>query len=158
MAISTNTSIWYFGSETNLTDGVTTTLIATTAFSAADDTEEWTNSDDAPLAMFKLYVADWSAAPAAGTTIDIYAQLLNIQSTSDEPLPDASYKNHYLGSFVLDAADAAQYIICGPVSLPAYKTSQEYQFFLHNTTAVGMGTTDDEWDLWITPITVGPHA
>ena len=160
MAISTNAAIYFYGTETDLSTTATTTTLATTVTSDASDLDEWTNTDDAPLASFLLEVDDWSAAPGDGETIDLYCTLVSVNSTNDEPVMGSSsdYVGHYLGSFVADDADAAQYLSLGPVRLPCYASQQEYQFYVINNTAVTMGTGDNEWRLKVTPVTAGPHA
>ena len=158
MAIGTDAVIHFFGTEDELTDSVTTGTVADAAFSDSNDTEEWTNDDDAPYALLKLFVDDWSAAPDANSTVDVYIRMIEIESTNDEPQPDANYRGHYAGSFIVDAVDADQYLVMGPFELPNYKTSQKYQFYLHNRTGATMGALNNEWKLWVTPLTFGPHA
>ena len=158
MAIGANSAVYFFGTADNLSTTATTTTLATASYSAASDLDEWTNDDDSPLVSFLLEVDDWSAAPTAGETVDLYVSLVSVNGTSDEPAVDASYSGHYLGSFVVDAADAAQYLVLGPTGLPALATSQEYQFYVYNNTSVTMGAGNNEWRLKVTPVTYGPHA
>lgn len=158
MAIGSNSAVYFFGTADNLSTTATTTTLATDTISAASDLDEWTNDDDSPLVAFLLEVDDWSAAPTAGETVDLYVSLVSVNGTNDEPVVDTSYNGHYVGSFVVDAADAAQYLVIGPVGLPTLATSQEYQFYVHNNTSVTMGTTNNEWRLKVTPVTLGPHA
>jgi len=158
MAIGSDAAVYFFGTATDLSTTATTALVATTAISAASDLDEWTNSDDAPTAAFLLEVDDWSAAPTAGETIDLFVTLVSVNGSNDEPGKDASYDGHYVGSFIVDAADAAQYLVIGPTGLPVLATSQEYQFWVVNNTSVGMGTGNNEWRIKVTPTTFGPHA
>ena len=159
MAIGSNAAVYFYGTEVNLSTTATTATVATTAISTAASLDEWANSDDAPLASFVLEVDDWSGAPTAGGTIDLYVRLMDTTGAgNDEPVHDANYTPHYVGSFVVDAASAAQYLALGPVSLPAYETSQNYAFTIVNNTSVTMGSTTDKWRIKVTPITVGPHA
>ena len=153
MAIGTNAAVYFFGTEVNLS------TVATTAISTAASLDEWANSDDAPLVSFVLEVDDWSGAPTAGETVDLYVRLMDTTGAgNDEPVHDASYVPHYVGSFVVDAADAAQYLAIGPTGLPTYETSQNYAFTIVNNTSVTMGTGDNEWRIKVTPITYAPHA
>lgn len=158
MAISADAAVYFFGTADDLSTTATTTTLATDTISAASDLDEWTNDDDSPLVSFLLEVDDWSAAPTAGETVDLYVSLVSVNGTNDEPVVDANYNGHYVGSFLVDAADAAQYLVLGPTALPVLATSQEYQFYVKNSTSVTMGTVSDEWRLKVTPVTYGPHA
>jgi len=163
VAISTNAAIHFWGSETQLTVA-SESAVNNGAFSVAADVNDWTNSDDAPLAMFKLALHDLSGAATAGDTVDLYCKPLNIESTADYQGPNSNLKAIYLGSFLVDAVDpaaTADYYVLGPVGLPNYKTSQEYEFYIYNnltTVNITNGASGPHWDLWITPMTIGPHA
>ena len=158
MAIGANAAVYFFGTEVNLSTTATTATVATTAISTAASLDEWANSDDSALVSFVLEVDDWSGAPTAGETVELYVRLMDISSTNNEPVHDASYVPHYVGSFVVDAADAAQYLAIGHTGLPTYETSQNYAFTIVNNTSVTMGTGDNEWRIKVTPITYAPHA
>lgn len=158
MPIGSDAAVYFFGTADDLSTTATTTTLATDTLSAASDLDEWTNDDDSLLVSFLLEVDDWSAAPTAGETVDLYVSLVEVSSTNDEPTIDANYAGHYVGSFLVDAADAAQYLVLGPVSLPVLATSQKYQFFVKNKTSVTMGTASNEWRIKVTPVTAGPHA
>jgi hypothetical protein len=160
MAIGTDAAIHFFGTQTEVTVA-SPGAVANAAFSAASDVSDWTNSDDAPMAAFVLVLRDLSGAATAGDTIDLYCKPLNIvNTTGDHQGPNANCKTIYLGSFVIDAVDPAatddNYLL-GPVGLPNTKTSQEYEFYIYNNlTTVGIDAAD--WELWVTPVTYGPHA
>ena len=158
MAISANDAVWMFGTADDLSTTATTATVLTTAYSVASDLDEWTNDDDAPMAAFLLEVDDWSGAPTAGETIDLYVSLVSVNGANDEPVVDASYAGHYLGSFVVDAASAAQYLVLSSTGLPTLATSQEFQFYIYNGTSVTMGSTTEKWRLKVTPMSYGPHA
>ena len=158
MTIGTDATIDFFGTEDEVTVASPGAVNAG-AFSAAADVSDWTNDDDAPYAMFKLKLtaSGLTGAPTAGETVVLYARLLNIESTEDAPVPDSNYRQIRLTSFVLDAADADQVHVRGPIRLPNYKTSQEYEFFIENNMAsINIGASG--WELWVKPITFGPHA
>lgn len=158
MAIGTDAAIHFWGTEDQLTVA-TPGAVAAGAFSVAGDVNDWTNDDDAPMAMFKLALIDLTAAPTAGETVGLYCKPLNIESTSDFQGPTANLQELYLGSFTVDAVDpaaTADYYLLGPVDLPNYKTSQEYEFYIFNNMTPGIDAAD--WDLWITPMAFGPHA
>lgn len=159
MAISSDATIHFWGTQDQVDDGTTST-IATTAFSVAADISTWTNDDDAPYASFVLECQFDTTAPTDGEgSIDLYARLLNVQSTSDVGEPSATNLNHYLGSFPIDwtiAADTNYFSVIPFATLPNMITSQQYDFYIHNN-ATGQ-TIGVDWNMWITPFTFGPHA
>lgn len=159
MAIGSNDVIMKFGTQDEVTVA-SPGSVANGAFSAASDVSDWTNDDDATLAIFVLVLQDLSGAATAGDTIDLYCKPLNmVNSTGDHQGPNANCLSIYLGSFVIDAVDPAatddNYVL-GPVSLPNVKTSQEYEFYIYNNlTTVSIDAAD--WELWVTPLSYGPH-
>ena len=164
MAISTDAVIEFFGTQTNVAVAAAGT-VANGAFSAAADVDDWTNSDDAPMAMFVLSIGDFATGtPAAGDVIGLYCKPLNIDgSTGDHQGPNTNCLSIHLGDFLIDAvdpADTADFYVLGPVKLPNVKTSQEYEFYIYNQTSNSavIGSTTGEWDLYVTPVTYGPHA
>ena len=152
MAIGTDAAIEFFGTQDTL--GTTSATVANNAFSVAGDLSTWTNDDDAPTASITLLV-DYATAPTANTSINLYARLLNVQSTNDNEIPDANFQHTYLGSFPINNPSIANQYITIDVLLPNTKTSQEYEFYIENKTAQ---TIQASWDLYITPKTIGPHA
>lgn len=160
MAIGTDDAIFKYGTQTQVTVA-SPGSVANGAFSVAGDVNDWTNSDDAPLAGFVLVLQDLSGAATAGDTIDLYCKPLNIvNTTGDHQGPNTNCTSIYLGSFLIDAVDPAatddNYVL-GPVGLPNIRSSQEYEFYIfNNLTTVSIDAAD--WELWITPITYGPHA
>ena len=91
----------------------TATDIAAGAFSGAPTT--FNNNDAAvPAAPFALAMAefpDWAAAPVAGTLIELWGLLLNVDGTDDDtdaPASTASGGARYFGAWVVAAADALQ--------------------------------------------------
>jgi len=90
---------------------------------------------------FRTFVFDgsMSATPTAGDKIDIYERALNISDTTDDAnIPDAAFKNRYVGSFILDAGATAQVIESNPVPVKPYDV--EYYFWA-NTISVGIAAT-----------------
>lgn len=156
MAIDTNTTIHAFGTEDEVTVASPNAVNAG-AFSVTEDVNDWTNDDDAVFAMFKLKVtsAGWGGAPSAGEVVNLYARLMNIEGTEDNPVPDANFKMTFMGAFVVDAVDADQVLTLGPVGLPNYITSQVYEFYIENDTSVAIGATG--WQLWVSPMGIKPH-
>lgn len=151
MPISTNAAIEFFGSQTTLNN--TTAAVANDAFSVAGDVNSWSNVDDAPQASMTL-LANFSVAPDANSSINLYAKLDNIEGTNDQDVPDANFQHTYLGSFPLNNATTAQYINIS-ISLPNTYTSQAYIFYVENKSGQSLPIG---WDLFITPKTLGPHA
>lgn len=155
MAIGTDSLIDFFGTQDQIDDG-TTSSIADNAFSAPD-TSTWTNDDDAPFAVFVLE-CQWGTQPTDGSVINIYGRKLNVQSTSDSPVPDAANLDQYVGSFTVDgtvAINTAAFLVTNWLVLPNHATSQQYDFYLENQSGQ---TISANWNLWITPVTKGPHA
>lgn len=158
MAIGTGDAKHKFGTQDQVTVA-SPGAVSNGAFSAAADVNDWTNDDDAPLAMFVLVLQDLSAAATAGDTIDLYCKPLNVvNTTGDHQGPNANCKSIYLGSFVIDAVDPAasddNYVL-GPVALPNTKTSQEYEFYIFNNLTT-VSIVSAAWELWVTPVSIGP--
>ena len=154
MAIGTNSTIVFWGTQDQIDDGTTAT-VATTAFS--ESSSAWTNDDDSPYAQFVLECQFDTSMPTVGS-IDLYCRPLNVQSTNDPGAPDASNMVFYVGSFPIDfgvAADTNFFTVIPKAELPGFATSQEYEFYFHNN-ATGQ-TVGADWNLWITPFTYGPH-
>lgn len=153
MTIATNALIFFEGTQDALHTGTPGT-VANGAFSAAGDTVDWTNDDDAPFGG-AVFSGAFGVAPSVGS-IGLYCQMLNIQSTNDEVANTAGY--HFLGSFKIPytASASAFYAAIPLIELPWLYTSQVLHFFIKNESTAQ--TISSGWSLWITPITYGPHA
>ena len=151
MAISTGAAIEFFGTQDTL--GTTSAAVADNAFSIAGDLSTWVNDDDAPQASVIL-LANFSVAPTANSSINLYLRLLDIQSTNDQDVPDANFQHTYVGSFPLNDVTTAQYIAID-ISLPNTVTSQNYEFYVENQSGQSLPAG---WDIYVTPKTLGPHA
>lgn len=157
MAIGTDSAVYFYGTEDTVTAGGGTSAVTNTSYSASGDVVSggWTNDDDAPLASFVLKFQ--YAAGTIADNIDLYARLINIDTTNDEPQTDAGWEQHYLGSFVMDTNQAATtdtYYSLTNVALPNKETSQEYEFYVYNNSDVTMTAG---WALKVTPMTMGLH-
>ena len=153
MAIGTLSAIHFFGTPDVL--GTTPATVVNGAVSLASDLSEWTNDDDAPLASVLLEF-ETDTTGTAGTTVDLYCQLMNVASTNDEEAPDVTnFLHRYMGSFPHNNPSVAVQYSTIIVALPNTYTSQVYNFYIVNNTGQ---TIADTWDLTITPITYGPHA
>jgi hypothetical protein len=156
MAIGTNSTIEFHGTADTVHSSPAT--VADGAFSVASDVSQWTNDDDAPFAYFELQLtaAGLGGAPAAGTTVDLFTRIMDLRGTTDDSLaPQTNFEHYYLGSFPVDDQDADQNIVIGPVRLPNPETSTVHEFYIKNNMGVATGTT---WELYVTPVTFGPHA
>lgn len=157
MTIATNDSIRKYGTEDTVSAGGGTSAVTNGSYSAAADAAAWTNDDDAAFASFVLTFQYPSGTINTGG-IQLYARLINIDGTSDEPQPGTNFEGHQLGSFPTGTAMAATTnypIELGPVELPSKKSSQEYEFYVKNSCGVSMSAG---WTLKVTPITEGPKA
>jgi hypothetical protein len=151
MAISTDALIHVFGTQDTL--GTSSAAVADDAFSIAGDLSTWTNDDDAVMASVTLK-ADFSTAPTANTSINLYLRLLNTQSTNDADVPDVNFQHMYVGSFPLNDVTTAQYITID-IALPNAYTSQQYEFYVENKSGQSLPAG---WDIYVTPKSFAPHA
>ena len=119
---------------------------------AADDATYSVSADGSnyPDADFVLAVA-FGTAPTVNTTIDLYAQELDIDGTNDAIAPTTTYKRRYIGSFVVAAQTAMQYL-----KVRGYDVPLVASYYLHNN-ATGQ-TMSAGWTLKVTPRTIGPAA
>src|SRR5688572_11818775 len=92
----------------------TATDIAASNFSGAP-AAEFTNNDAAvpfaPLAVAMAEFPDWGAAPVAGTVVELWGVLKNVDGTDDDtdaPSGTAPGGARYFGAFIIAAADALQ--------------------------------------------------
>ena len=151
MAISTGAAIEFFGTQDTL--GTSSAAVANAGFSIAGDLSTWTNDDDAVSASVTL-LANFSVAPTANTSINLYLRLLDVQSTNDGTVPDANFQHTYVGSFPLNDSTVAQYITID-IGLPNSVTSQQYEFYIENKSGQSLPAG---WDIYVTPKAIGPHA
>lgn len=156
MAIGTDATIHYFGTQDTVTAGGGTSAVVDGAYSASGDVVSggWTNDDDAPRAMVVLQCQQ---ATVGSGSISLYARRMNVQSTNDEPQPDSSFPGELIGAFTLDAGSATStdmYLIT-EARLPNVYTSQVYEFYIKNNTGQSIAAG---WVMYVTPVTDGPHA
>ena len=151
MAISTDAVIEVFGTQDTL--GTSSAAVADAGFSIDGDLSTWTNDDDAPQASVIL-LANFSVAPDANSSINLYLRPIDIQSTNDQDVPDANFQHTYVGSFPINDVTTAQ--DCSiQISLPNTMTSQYYEFYVENQTGQSLPAG---WDIYVTPKTLAPHA
>lgn len=150
MAISTNDAIVKLGTTKTLeANGAS---IANNAMGAADDATYSISADgaSAPDAEFVM-TATFGTAPTINTTLDLYAQELDIDGTADAQAPTATYKQRYIGSFVVNAVTTAQ-----TLKRVAYDVPLLASYYIMNN-ATGQ-TLSAGWTLKVTPRTIGPAA
>ncbi len=123
MTISTGAAVYEYGTQTTVISD--TSAISDTAFNAGTVTA-LTQTDYCPLGDAVLNVT-MAVAPAAGAAIHLYRRDLNIDGTNDATVPDANFKNIYVGSFPLDLVTTAQYI-----SLTDIPLTIDQEFYIEN--------------------------
>lgn len=149
MAIGTDAAIEFFGTQDTVTSSESALNDAT--FSAG---QSWTNDDDAPFAVVILD-ATWATAPTANSAVELYARRMNIaDTTGDEETPDSNKKDSWVGTFYPNDVTSGQYL-SADIRLNNVYTSQVYEFFIYNDTGQ---TISANWDLHVTPKTIGPHG
>ena len=122
---------------------------ASNAFAAANDTSlAVANHLDYPLADFAL-TCDFGAAVAAGVVVNLYRQDMDIDGTADAPAPATTYKETYVGSFVIPSGQSAS----ATYPLQNVALSKICQFSIENGSAQNLSAG---WVLKATPKTYGP--
>lgn len=121
----------------------TATDIAATNFSGAP-AATFTNNDatcpGAPLAIAMGEFPDWAAAPVAGTLIELWGLLKDVDSTDDDtgaPATTASGGARYFGAFVMEGTDALQRRTI-VISLEGISQAMSVDFYIKNGTAQNM--------------------
>ena len=119
------------------------------------------NSLQYPDARFVLDIPDtFAAAPTAGSTIDIYMTVDNVDSTSDEtPVPAATdiiYLAKYVGSFVMDNQDVAtRKTVIIPGCLHGVIDAN---FYIANNCGQALSYSTNPITLKVTPLSLMPTA
>lgn len=144
--------------------GTTTTVIslaATLANAANTTTSEATQLDNStelyPYGLAVLNITDtFAAAPTAGSTIDLYMVLDDVDGTTDEtPVPASSdilYLAKPVGSWVMDNQDAAT-VKATTISLHGVKKAR---FFLYNNCGQQISYSSTATTVKITPFSYVP--
>jgi hypothetical protein len=110
-----------------------------------------------PHAKAVLNITDtFSAAPTAGTSVDLYMTHDDVDGTTDEtPLPGATdilYNATYVGSFILDNQDVAT-VKAIIISLHGV---QKAQFYILNNSGVTISYASTAITVKITPFSYEP--
>jgi len=159
MAITTNDNIQKFGTQDEVTSGTPAT-ISSGSFGKADQgsSVNYTNDDDATMGAAVAKIQFDTTMPTTGS-VDLYAHLLDVQSTNDTGAPDGSNENLFVGSFPIDfgvANDVDFFTVIPRFTMPGVGTAQRIDWYLKNEgTSQTLGVS---WQLFITPISEGPHA
>lgn len=101
---------------------------------------------DFPDAVFALTIAP-GAAVTAGSSIDLVLRPLDIDGTTDAPVPTASYLNHFVGSF-RPTGSGSQTLYLEVRDVP--RAAEAY--ILNNATGQATGA----WTLKMTPLSYQP--
>lgn len=108
-----------------------------------------------PMATFELDTAagGFSAAPTAGAIFNLYERKKNSDG-NQAPVVDASYKGDYIGTFLVDPADAQQFLsLDAPIH---YYGATFYVEWLDG--GAGVASVDAGWELRVIPWTLQPAA
>ena len=121
------------------------TAVSSGAMSAASAATYGTTADgaDYPDAEFVLTVT-FGAAPTVMRTLALYARPLDIDGTSDSPVPSTTYQQKMVGSFVV-SGDTTQSLICTARNLP--KLAEYYVYNVDTGQSMSAG-----WTLKVTPL------
>ncbi len=158
MAIGTDSGIWFFGTQdevSSLSPGPSS--VANNAFSIPDDVENYTNDDDTPFGAAVLK-CQFATMPTSGA-IGLYARLLNIQGINDENIVDSNFSPHRIGKFNIDfgAGNGNDFFMGLKLfNMPQLGEGQDIEWYIKNEGT--SQTISGEWQLWITPKSLGPHA
>lgn len=145
-------AIWSEGTTLTLMTTAAAGSISDGAFAeCTSDTRAAADNPGYPLGKFEFATAagGFSAAPTAGAVINLYEQ--KGDGTNDSPDVDANYRNDYIGSFIVDVADAQQWLrLIAPIYLDGAKYWIEWV-----DGGAGTASIDAGWELNLTPITYG---
>lgn len=127
-------------------------LIGNNSIGIADDAlyDKLVDGGGAPDAEFVMTFT-FPTAPTAGTTIDLIAHEQDVDGTTDEQTPTASYRTKYILSFPVNAVTTAQTVRREASRVPPKAYYMPYNNATGQSIAAG-------WTLKVTPRTVGPSA
>ena len=146
MAIGAGSAVFVYGAE--VTALSSSGAIASNAFSATTITSV-TPAQAAPLADAVLDVT-MAVATVAGDAFHLYRRDMNIDGANHATVPDANFKNTYVGSFPLDLVTSQQYI-----SLTDIPLTVDQEFYIENDSGQ---TTTGTTVLTIKPKTYNAQA
>lgn len=156
-----NNAIMVFdGTPTTVLTGVTAVLAdaAWSVNSATATYVEWDNSTDLwPLAK-ATFIGTYTAAPDAGSTIDLYYTENNMTGgTEDETPPTASTQEgaRYVGSFRVPGTAITQYNIQIVISTLGFQTGY---FHIYNGGGDSLEITPTAWTVEVEGFTFTPSV
>lgn len=123
MTINTGAAVYEYGTQTTVI--IDASSIASTSFNAGAITP-LTQTDLCSLADAVLDIT-LAVAPAAGKAVHLYRRDKNIDGTNHAPVPDANFKNTFVGSFPLDQVATRQFI-----SLTDIPLTVDQEFYIEN--------------------------
>jgi len=133
MTINTGAALFEYGAQLTVISDAS--AIASTSFNAGTVTA-LTQTDFCSLADAVLDIT-LAVAPAAGKAAHLYRRDKNIDGVNHAPVPDANFKNIYVGSFPLDLVATRQFI-----SLTDIPLTKDQEFYIENDSGQStIGTT-----------------
>lgn len=109
-----------------------------------------------PLAIFELYTGGtFSVAPTAGAAIHLYERKFLTGGTNQAPAVTATYKNDYIGTFIVDPLDTAQYLRLEGVPINFLGGTYYIEWV---DGGAGTASLTAAWTLDCTPYTYAPSA
>lgn len=127
----------FFGSPTTVID-LATDIAAGNFSGAPASTFNNASNDTHAVAMGEF--PDWAAAPVAGTVVELWGLLKDVDGTDDDtqaPASTASGGARFFGAFVLSADDALQRRTI-VISLEGISSSMNIDFYIKNGSAQNM--------------------
>ncbi len=112
-----------------------------------------TDGGDYPDAEFYLSAA-FTTAPTEGTTLNLYARPLDIDSTNDAEVPEAARPTVFVGVFVVNNVGTSTMQYMQLQGGYARDMPAKADYYLHNN-ATGQ-TVNAGWKLVVVPRTRGP--
>lgn len=131
--------------------------ISDAGFAAASSNLTAADIGGYPLGIFE-FVTDatgFSVAPTAGAAIHLYERKFMADGTNQGPVPDATYKNDYLGSFIVDVADVQQWLRIEGIPINYYGATYYVEWL---DGGAGTASISAGWTLKVTPYTYAPAA
>jgi hypothetical protein len=148
MPIPTGGTQEYRGSPTSLATSGGSITNGSVVQATASNYDTASGGEKCPDGEFALGVT-FATAPTEGTVMSLYAQPLDIASTNDTEVPEATRPTRWICNFVVNNVTSLQYILAVGRNLPKLAS-----YYLHNN---GTGqTASSGWTLTVTPLTLAP--
>jgi hypothetical protein len=141
--VTTSTQVTHIGSGASMAAAVLSgSADVSTALSFTGNLNRYPRCD------VVLKVSPTASIASTSTNIYLYRRDMNIDSTTDEPVPGVSNKQHFMGSFQLSAATTASTthnVQLTDIPLPG---SGDCEFYIENGLGVNIPVG---WTLKVTP-------